>query len=74
MDDAVTLRDSGIVDLDGEEVYVKRVNVAIKAEWIIQKEKTKGDLRLLGHFRNAGKRYLDFKDPKGCARVPPSLS
>ena len=63
VDDGVVLRDSAIVELDGEEVFCKRIPIATKAAWIVSKEATKGDRRLLGDFRDGqGKRYLEFRD------------
>ena len=46
-------------------MYCKRVPSATKitkAAWILSKEATKGDLRLLGDFRDGqGKRFLAFR-------------
>ena len=59
--DGVVLRDSAIVEVEGEEIYCVRIPSASKAEWILGKEASKGDLRLLGDFRDGqGKRYLEF--------------
>ena len=62
IDDGVVLRDSALVEIDGEEVYCKRVAVSRKASWILGREATKGDVRLLGDFRDGqGKRFLEFR-------------
>ena len=62
-DEGVILRHSALVDLGGEEVHFKRVAVTDKAAWILSREATKGDLRLLGDFRDGqGKRFLEFRD------------
>ena len=45
------------------------MGTAQKAAWIVQKESSKGDLRLLGDFRDGqNKRYLDFKAGAGKMR------
>ena len=63
IENGVTLRDSGIVEKDGDEVFVVRIAVAEKEQWITSKEATKGDLRLLGDFRDSqGRRYLSFSE------------
>ena len=60
--DGVLLRDSALVEIEGEEVFCCRVPVANKAAWILSREATKGDSRLLGDFRDGqGKRYLEFR-------------
>ena len=62
VEDGVILRDSALVERDGEEVYVRRIPAADRVAWIERKEKTKGDIRLLGDHRDGqGKRFLDFK-------------
>ena len=61
LDDGVVFRDSGLVELDGDEVYVKRIDSSKLAEWIVSKEKSKGDLRLLGDFKDGqGGKFLAF--------------
>ena len=60
--DGVTLRDCGIVEWEGEELFVKRLSSATKDQWVTDKVSAKGDMRLLGDFRDGqGKRFLDFK-------------
>ena len=62
VEEGVNLRDSGLVERDGGEVFIKRIASAHRADWILQKEKTKGDVRLLGnHVDGQGKRFLDFR-------------
>lgn len=62
LDDGVVFRDSGLVELDGDEVYVKRIDSSKLAEWIVSKEKSKGDLRLLGDFKDGqGGKFLAFE-------------
>ena len=61
VDDGVVLRDSAICEKDGEEVFVTRIAADKRAQWISDKEKTKGDCRLLGlHVDGQGARHLDF--------------
>ena len=61
LDEGVIFRDSGLVELDGDEVYVRRVDSSKLAEWIVSKEKSKGDLRLLGDFKDGqGGKFLAF--------------
>ena len=58
---AITSRDTGIAEIDGEEVFVRELASAEVAEWVTGKEKTKGDLRLLGSFVDgSGSRFLSF--------------
>ena len=58
----VTLGDSGIVELDGEEVHLKRIATLQKADFILRIDPSRGDERLLGLFKDQqGKRFLDFK-------------
>ena len=41
---------------------MRRIPAADRVAWIERKEKTKGDIRLLGDHRDGqGKRFLDFK-------------
>ena len=62
VDDGVTLRDAGIIEFEGEEIFVKRIPSNSKDKWITDRDHAKGDLRLLGDFRDGlGKRFLDFK-------------
>lgn len=62
IDEGVTLRDAGIVEYEGDEIYVKRIAFSSKDQWITDKVQAKGDLRLLGEFRDGlGKRFLEFK-------------
>ena len=57
----VTTRDNGIVERDGEELFVTRVATDQKEKWILTKEQTKGDCRLLGHYVDGqGMRFLEF--------------
>ena len=61
VDDGVTLGDSGIIQNDGEELYVKRIGASQLETWVKSKDPAKGDARLLGdHTDSSGKRYLDF--------------
>lgn len=61
LDEGVIFRDSGLVELDGDEVYVRRVDSSKLAEWIVSKEKSKGDLWLLGDFKDGqGGKFLAF--------------
>eukprot|EP00438_Fugacium_kawagutii_P027262 Skav214355 [mRNA] locus=scaffold86:483215:498428:+ [translate_table: standard] len=63
VDDGVILRDSALVEIEGEEVYAVRVNAAKKEEWMRSREESKGDARLLGHYTDGqGRRYLDFSE------------
>eukprot|EP00438_Fugacium_kawagutii_P017101 Skav204591 [mRNA] locus=scaffold672:132020:137458:- [translate_table: standard] len=63
VDDGVVMRDSAIVDKDGEEVFVQRVATSSKATWLSDRDRTKGDIRILGDFRDGqGRRFLSFKD------------
>lgn len=63
VDDGVVLRDSALVEIEGEEVYAVRVNSAKKEEWMRSREESKGDARLLGHYTDGqGRRYLDFSE------------
>eukprot|EP00435_Cladocopium_sp_Y103_P025170 s756_g6.t1 len=63
IDEGVILRDSALVEIEGEEVYVVRINVAKKEEWMKSREQSKGDPRLLGHHTDGqGRRHLDFRD------------
>ena len=52
LDEGVFFRDAGIIGREGDEVFIRRVGTAQKAAWIVQKESSKGDLRLLGNFRD----------------------
>ena len=64
IDEGVLLQDSAIVEIDGEEVFARRIAVADKASWIAEKESSKGDLRILGSRLQGwpGKTcFLDFK-------------
>lgn len=61
VDDGVVLENSAIIEKTGEEVFARRISASAKAAWILEKEKTKGDLRLLGDFRDAqDRRFLEF--------------
>ena len=53
IDEAVVLRDSAIIGRAGEEVYAKWVSPTDKANWLMQKEKAKGDARLFGDHRDS---------------------
>lgn len=62
LDDGVTLGDSGLVMLDGNETFVRRIATSQKAEFLTEADASRGDLRLLGTFKDGqGKRFLDFK-------------
>ena len=62
MVDAVYIHDSALVEYEGEVVHAVRVPTSKRSEWIQQREKTKGDSRLLGDHRDAqGRRYLCFQ-------------
>ncbi|CAJ1352665.1 unnamed protein product, partial [Effrenium voratum] len=64
--DGVTLGDSALIELDGQEVYVRRTASSEKASIIVRMDSTRGDDRLLGFFTDAqGKRFLDFKTALG---------
>lgn len=59
----ITMRDSGLADIDGDEVFVVRINADKKEEWLKQRDESKGDSRLLGYFTDGqGRRHLDFSD------------
>lgn len=59
--EGVTLRDSALVEIDGEVVHVIQVNSACKDDWMKSKEDSKGDSRLLGNYTDGqGRRFLDF--------------
>eukprot|EP00434_Breviolum_minutum_P013777 symbB.v1.2.012153.t1/scaffold793.1/size162056/2 len=61
IDQGVSLRDSALVEIGGDEVYVVRVALSKKDEWLKSKEETKGDPRVLGFFTDSqGRRFLDF--------------
>ena len=62
IDAGVTLGDSGVITLEGVEVFVRRVASSKKAEVILSLDKSRGDIRILGDHRDAqNKRFLDFK-------------
>lgn len=62
MENAMFLQDYALVEYEEEIVYAVRVGVSQKADWLKSKEKTKGDARLLGDFRDSqDRRYLEFK-------------
>ena len=66
--DAV-LRDSAIIERNGEEVFARRIATPDKAAWILLKENSKGDIRLLGEHRDTkSQRFLDFKSSGGMLR------
>ena len=54
--DGVVLRESAIIERNGEEVFARMVAVSDKAVWILAIENTKGDIRLLGEHRGAEER------------------
>lgn len=57
----VVLRDCGIVEKDGEEVFIRLISTSQKEDWIKSKDSSKGDLRTLGDFRDGqGARFLGF--------------
>ena len=61
IDQGVSIRDSALVEIGGDEVYVVRVALSKKDEWLKSKEETKGDPRVLGFFTDSqGRRFLDF--------------
>eukprot|EP00435_Cladocopium_sp_Y103_P025473 s1233_g6.t1 len=63
VDDGVSLRDSALVEIEGEEVYVVCVGTKKKDDWIKSHVQAKGDPRLLGHFTDGqGRRFLDFSE------------
>ena len=72
VEDGVTLRDSALVEKDGEEVFVQRVGTSALANWLVEKEGSKGDARILGDFRDSqGKRHLAFNDAVDKLRTSP---
>ena len=59
----VTLGDSGIVTLDGADTFIKRVLTSKKAEEILSLDKSRGDCRIIGDYRDGqNKRFLSFND------------
>eukprot|EP00438_Fugacium_kawagutii_P028529 Skav222526 [mRNA] locus=scaffold2875:77220:78404:+ [translate_table: standard] len=61
VDQGVTLHDSALVEIEGEEVYAVRVAISKKDDWMKSKEESKGDPRLLGYFNDGqGRRFLEF--------------
>ena len=57
----VTLGDSGIVTLDGADTFIKRVLTSKKAEEILRLDKSRGDCRIIGDYRDGqNKRFLSF--------------
>ena len=52
LDDGVTLGDSGLVMLDGNETFVRRIATSQKAEFLTEADASRGDLRLLGTFKD----------------------
>lgn len=51
----------GVVLVEGEEIFVERIDLKELEEWKAKKGKELGDVRLLGDHRdNAGKRNLDL--------------
>ena len=61
MDGAIVSRDVGIAEIEGEDVFVRELPTTDVADWVASKEKTKGDLRLLGSFVDgSGSRFLSF--------------
>lgn len=62
IDQGVTLGDSGIVTLDGKEVFVKRVALSDKAATLTKLDPSRGDIRLLCDYRDdQGRRFLDLR-------------
>lgn len=62
VDQGVTMGDSGVIEKDGQEVFVRRVALSQKAEVILKVDSSRGDTRLLGLFKDGqGRRHLDFK-------------
>ena len=62
VEDGVTLGDSGVISLNNQEVFVRRVATSQKADFLMASDPSRGDARLLGDHRDAqGKRFLDFK-------------
>lgn len=53
IENGITLRDSGLADIDGEEVFVVRINAEKKEEWLKQRDESKGAARVF--HRWAGK-------------------
>ena len=72
LDEGTTLGDSGIIVLEQQEVFVRRVARSAKSQVIEQLDASRGDLRLLGsHTDGAGKRFLDLKTALTLVRESP---
>ena len=57
----VSLRDNALVEKDGEELFATKVATDHREQWILAKEQSKGDCRLLGlHVDGQGGRFLEF--------------
>ena len=61
VDAGVVFRECGILEKDGEEVFVRKVAFSQKTDWITSKDQTIGYCRLVGlHVDGQGSRQLDL--------------
>lgn len=58
----VTLGNSGLMQWNRQEIYVKRIAVSEKESFLKKADASRNDMCILGnHINNQGKRFLDFK-------------
>ena len=62
-EDIVTLGSHGLVEWDGETIYVRELSTEDVQAFKEERKETVGDLRTIGDHRDAqGKRFISFKD------------
>lgn len=63
VEQGVSLGDAALVEIEGSEVFVRRVSSGNKATFISSLDAARGDLRILGDFRDSQqRRYLSLND------------